>query len=334
MRKGENRLRTMSALTEIRCLLNRSSAVLVIAHVSPDGDTLGSALGLAWALRSAGVRVTLSCADRVPAVYRFLPGSEAFGAHALTDEDLVVAVDVSSEERLGSVYDRERDSRVGLVVIDHHVTNPAYGTVNYIRDASSTAELVLELLEHMGLPIDATVATCLLAGLVTDTQGFRTSSTTAESLRAAVRLVESGADLQLVMSSAFRQRTVPSLALWGTALQQVQYDDGVIWCVVTEELLRRSGGNGEMVNGLVNFLSSVNEAQVAIVFRQIDRDRVEVGFRAVPGVDVSQVAVRLGGGGHPQASGTTLTGDLEGIVRLTLGEVRRELRETRVGAGA
>jgi len=315
----------MNILNSVAQALGRARSVLLMSHVSPDGDTLGSALAMAWALRGVGKEARLTCADPIPSTYGFLPGVAEYAAHSLTDEDCAVAVDASDAGRLGSVYDAERFAGVPLIVIDHHRTNTRFGTINFVREASSTAELVLELLEFLGWWPDVTVATCLLAGLVTDTQGFRTTSTTADSFRAALRLLDAGADLHGVMAAAFKQRTLPSLKVWGRALQHVRYDDGVIWAVVDRDVLCQDGNNGELSSGLVNLLSTVEEALVALVFREVEAGTVEVGLRAVPGVDISRVAVQFGGGGHPQAAGCTVTGAVSDVVDRILGAVRRAL---------
>lgn len=317
----------MASLDEIGKVFERAGSFLVISHVAPDGDTLGSALGLARSLRLAGKRVTLSCADPVPAAYRFLAGSDEFAPRTWTDEDCVVAVDASDEERLGDVYDRQRFARVPLVVIDHHHTNRGYGQINFVVQASSTAELVLELLTHLELSIDPVVATSLLVGLVTDTQGFRTTSTTVDSLRAAVRLLELGADLHGVMAASFRQNTVASLRLWGAALQSIKHEDGIVWTAVTQDMLASNGTGAEAISGLSALLASTNEALVTLVFRQVDAERVEVGFRSLPGVNVALVAQQFGGGGHPQAAGCTVYGRLEQVVDAVLTAVRRAIDE-------
>ena len=320
----------MSVLSDIRDILDRSRALLLVSHVNPDGDTVGAALGLAWALRSRGQVARVACADPLAPGLRFLPGAEEFSPRTLTDEDCVLAIDTADIQRLGSVYDAERFRRVPLVVIDHHITNSRFGTVNYIDDRSSTAELVLDLIRFLEIPLDATIATCLMTGLVTDTQSFRTTSTTARSFEAAVGLIEAGADLHGVMAAAFKQRTVGSLSVWGEALCRAQYADGVLWTAVSREMLAGNGHRDDTVSGLVNFMATVDEARIAAVFHERPGDQVEVGLRSVPGVDVAVIAKHFGGGGHSQASGFTLPGTLDEVAALVV----PVLREAVVGDGA
>lgn len=322
----------MSVLDDIRDVLDRSRALLLVSHVNPDGDTIGAALGLAWALRSRGKVARVSCADPLTPGLLLMPGAEEFAPRTLTDEDCVVAIDTADIQRLGSVYDAERFARVPLVVIDHHITNSRFGAVNFVEDRSSTAELVLDLIHHMGIPLDRTMATCLMTGLVTDTQSFRTTSTTAQSFEAAVALIEVGVDLPRIMDAAFKQRTVGSLSVWGEALCRAQFERGVLWTVVSREMLSGNGHRDDTVSGLVNFMATVDEARIAAVFHERPGGEVEVGLRSVPGVDVAVIAKRFGGGGHVQASGFTMAGTLDEVAATVVPALREAAEGDGLGA--
>ena len=186
--------------------LDRSERVLVVSHVSPDGDTLGASLGMAWALRARGLFVRLACADPVPADLHFLPGCDAYTQEGPGDEDLIMVIDASDLERIGHIYRADAFEATPVVNIDHHVTNLRFGDIDYLTPKASTAELVLDLITDWGIPLDKVIATCLLTGMVTDTRGFRTNSATAEVLRATVRLVDAGASLPAIMDAVFNHR--------------------------------------------------------------------------------------------------------------------------------
>ncbi len=318
----------MSPKSEIRAILERCRSALLISHVNPDGDTLGAALALAWALRGRGMVARLSCADPIPTALQFMPGAAGYGVRSRTDEDCVISVDAADLPRMGEVYDAARDGDVPLLVIDHHVTNPCYGTVNFVDERTSTAELVLELIDYLGITIDETIATCLMTGLVTDTQGFRTSNTSASTFETAGRLVVAGADVQAIMRAAFKQRTVESLAVWGQALAGARFETGILWASITRDMMSGNGSREDTVSGLVSLLATVEAARIAAVFHQIDEDHVEVGLRSVPGVDVAVVARRFGGGGHPQASGFTASGVLEKVAAALLPALREAASAT------
>lgn len=298
--------KTSGTREQVQRFLEGARRVLIVAHIEPDGDAIGSALGLAWALRRRGVTCALACADPVPASLRFLPGSDAFAPRWRVDEDLIVVVDTSDTARIGAIYPAEGRDDTPLVVIDHHITNVRYGDANWVAERASTCELVLELVTAMGISLDPTIATCLLTGLITDTRGFRTRSTDAATLQSAVTLMEAGASLGDVMEAVFRSRTVPMLRTWGAALSDVQLEDGVAWVEVSQEALRRAGADASAADGLSNLLSTVREAEVAVVFREVRPGVVDVSFRSTPRVDVAAVALSLGGGGHRQAAGCLL----------------------------
>jgi phosphoesterase RecJ-like protein len=306
-------------------LLQPARRVLLITHVAPDGDAIGSLLGMGRLLSDQGKACTLACADPVPEIYSWLPGTREIVRRPSGAYDLLIVLDCSDARRMGSVFD---DSVQGLplINIDHHVTNTRFGTVNWVEPASvSTTQMVLALVEALDWSLDPAVATCLLTGLVTDTQSFRTSNVDAAALRAALQLMEAGAPLSEISQRSLSQRPLASVRVWGEAIDRLQLDDDILWTEVTREMLERWSVGGDGVTGLTNLLSGVREGRVVIVFSELEDRTVDVGMRAAPGWDVAQVALRLGGGGHPQAAGCTLEGDLAQVRKRVLAEVRSSL---------
>jgi len=291
--------------------IHNARRVVAITHVAPDGDAIGSLLGLGRALRWLGKEYTLACADPVPRRFTYLPGSEAIVTGPRGEYDLVISLDCGDLERLGAAYD---ESLVGLPIIniDHHVTNTHFGTVNWIDTrVASTAEMVLELVERLDVPLDSDMALCLLNGIVTDTRGFRIPNTPLRTMRAVLKLMEAGAQLPEITAHVFNQRPFSDICLWAKALNGVQLDGRIIWSQITRTMRQECALSEKGDAGLVNFLGTTAEADVAIVFIEEDDGRVKVEMRSVPGVDVSAVARDLGGGGHPQAAGCTLNSDLD-----------------------
>ncbi len=306
-------------------LLKPATRILLITHVAPDGDAIGALLGMGWLLSDRGKAVTLACADPVPERYGWLPGRREIVRQASGAYDLLIALDCSDERRMGSVFG-EHLRGLPLINIDHHVTNTCFGTVNWVDPASvSTTQMILELAEALEWTLDPNVATCLLTGLVTDTQSFRTSNVDATALRAALHLMEAGAPLREISARTLGQRSLASMRVWGEAIGRLHLDGDILWTEITREMLERWSVSGDGVTGLTNLLSSVREGRVVIVFSELDNGTVDVGLRSVPGWDVAQVALRLGGGGHPQAAGCTLEGDLEQVRTRVLAEVRSSL---------
>lgn len=314
-------------LTRIAAEIDRARRVLALCHVAPDGDALGSLLALGELLATLGKEVTLACQDAVPETYAWLPDSSGIVRRGSGSYDLVVSLDCSDERRMGDVYEDALRS-LPLVNVDHHVTNTYFGTVNWVEpEAVATAQMVLALAQALDWPLTESVATCLLTGLVTDTRSFRTANVDAAALRAGLQLVEAGASFSTITRRVLEQRPLTSVRLWGEAINRATLQEGVLWTEVTRSMRQRwnTGENGD--TGLANFLSGVREASIVVVFTERDDGTVDVGMRSAPGYDVSGVAIGLGGGGHPQASGCTLRGELGQVRERVLAEIQRYLSQ-------
>ena len=309
----------------IQELIGTARRILLVTHVAPDGDAIGSLLALGRLLQAQGKEVTLACEDPVPEIYAWLPGSGEIVRQAGGPYDLLISLDCSDERRMGQVL-QEGGARMPLLNIDHHVTNSRFGTVNWVEPSSvSTTQMLLELADALDWPLTEPVAVCLLNGLVTDTRSFRTYNVDIPAMEAALRLMEAGASLNEITRRVLDQRPLASIRLWGQAIDRLQLEDDILWTEVTQQMRQHLalGENGD--SGLANFLSGVRESKVVVVFTERDNGTIDVGMRSVPGYDVAQVAHRLGGGGHPQAAGCTLDGELAGVKERVLAEVRRSL---------
>ncbi|MFC2046509.1 bifunctional oligoribonuclease/PAP phosphatase NrnA [Chloroflexota bacterium] len=313
----------------IQDLILHAQRIQVVSHVAPDGDAIGSLLGLGWLLRAQGKEPSLTCEDPVPDIYRWLPGSEEILPRGRGSYDLVISLDCSDPRRMGDVF--EEDAAQGtLINVDHHVTNTQYGSVNWVDPSCvATAQMILTLADLLDWELTQQVAVCLLNGLVTDTRSFRTSNVDTSAMQAAVRLMAAGASLSEVTRRALNQLPVSAVRLWGEAIHRMHLHDDVLWTEVTNAMRQRWSRGDDGTTGLTNFLSSVREAKVVVVFTERDDATVDVGMRAVPGYDVAQVALSLGGGGHPQASGCTLEGDLAEVRERVLAEIGRSLAQQR-----
>ena len=198
-----------------------------------------------------------------------------------------------------------------IIVLDHHVTNLHFGTLNYVDPrAASTSEIVFALADALGAPIGQEAATCLLTGVVTDTLGFRTSNVTPKVLTIASRLMELGADLHRITELTLGNRPLSIMRLWGLALSRLHLEDGILWAEVTREMREQAGVPDEDDGGLVSHLITAHEARVAAVFGELNDGTIDLDLRATLPYEVASVALRLGGGGHPQASGAHLPGPL------------------------
>jgi phosphoesterase RecJ-like protein len=270
--------------------------------------------GLGRALRQIGLEPTMACADPVPTRFSYIPDAETVVQNTNDSFDLLISLDCSDLERLGRFAQILSLESTPLLNIDHHLTNLNFGDVNLVdTHASSTAEVVLQLIEYMAIPLDATLATCLLTGVVTDTRGFRTSNMTIQVMETALKLMKAGASLPYIMQHGLDRRPTAAILLWREALASLQIQRRVGWARITTDMRRAAGyvGNGDA--GLVSFLISAEDADVAAVFVEREDGQVEVGLRAMPGFDVAQVALELGGGGHALAAGFTAAGTPEEV---------------------
>ncbi len=305
----------LSALSQ---RLLQADRILLITHVSPDSDAIGSALGMVHALRALGKTATPSCADAIRDRYDVLPGHADMVTHASGPFDLVVALDCGDELRLGSMWTDLPNPKPLLINIDHHISNTHFGQINWVDpSAASTAEMVLQLTDQLGVPLNQDIATCLLYGIVGDTLGFRTSNTTPRQLQYAERCMAAGASLYESIDQQFNQRSQALVCLWGKAINVMKIKDRVVYTAISKAM-RDACGMGVSDLNLSSFLVSMNEVDRAAVLVEKDDGRVEISLRAKRGHNVSNAAVALGGGGHPLAAGTTIDGPLDAATQQVL----------------
>ncbi|MBI5670432.1 MAG: bifunctional oligoribonuclease/PAP phosphatase NrnA [Chloroflexi bacterium] len=301
---------------EASAAVEAAQKILIVTHVNPDGDAIGSMLALALALREQGKQVTTAVDGGVPDFLGYLKDSgKVIGRLKRGHFDLMVSVDASDEERTGiaGAFGRRRSQRV--INLDHHPTNTGFGDIHLVLpEAVSATEVVYEWLSRMGHPLSQPIATALLTGLVTDTMGFRTSNVTATTLGIAQQLMQAGASLTEVTARALVARSYSTIELWKRVLPLVRLEDRIISGVVAQADLAAVGLVDVTDGGLVSLLASVQEAVIAVVFKETREHRVEISLRSKPGYDVGTVALSLGGGGHTQAAGATIDGPLEAAI--------------------
>jgi len=290
----------------------RANSILLVSHIAPDGDAVGSLLGLAGPLRSMGKDIAAAIDDGVPADLRFIPGSDAVAPRVNKgDFDLLITLDSSDLERIGraGAYGMEHSRQV--INLDHHPTNTRFGEIHLIApQAVAAVEIVYDFLAFLGEDISPSTAYALLTGLVTDTQGFRISATNSRTLSIAQDLMSKGAPLSQIMAQTLNRRSYEEVELWKLALPSVRLHEGLIFATIRQCDLRQVGLEKAGDGGLVSYLLTVDQAKVSIVFKELPEEKVEIGFRAKPGYDVASLALQLGGGGHTLASGCTIAGSL------------------------
>jgi bifunctional oligoribonuclease and PAP phosphatase NrnA len=308
-------------------ILQQAHTVYIAVHISPDGDAIGSALGLALALGSLGKHCTVACADPAPASLTFLPGAKMIVAQQPGAQDVIVVLDTGDFGRLGAIYAPAAFSGRPVINIDHHLTNTRFGTINVIdQHAAAVGEMIYMLVQALGVSFNRLIATCLLTAIVTDTIGFRTGSTTARVLRAAADLIEAGASLTDIVQQSFESRPLPVLRVWGEVLSHFQVRDGVAWASIPKRVLLQYNVKEDEIKGLVNVLRGTQGVSVSALLIENGDGNVKVEFRSTGRVNVADVANALGGGGHRAASGCVLAGPLESAEERALAEIREHSR--------
>jgi phosphoesterase RecJ-like protein len=331
---------TREEIDEVIAAIGEHKDVLCVSHVGPDGDAVGSLLGMGWMLKAMGRQPTLALQDRVPDNLAMLPGAaEVVGTDAIRDDyELIICLDASSEDRMGNIYRQDAHGQIPLLVIDHHVTNTQFGDVNWVApQCAATCQMLVYLADALSVPLTEKLAECLLTGVVTDTLCFRTSNADADVLESAMRLMRGGASLADITAQTLNRRPFSLVTLWGTVLADVHLADGVIWATVSQAQFAESGYDSDSELSLSSLLVATIEADMSATFAEKADDQgatvVECSFRAKPGFDVATLAFELGGGGHPPASGCTLPGALDEVSQQVVGllqeERRRQLAEPR-----
>jgi bifunctional oligoribonuclease and PAP phosphatase NrnA len=318
----------------IKQAIDDAQTVLVLTHVDPDGDAIGSLTAVGNALARMGKQVTMACDDSVPVRFRFLPLTDKVqkGISPEAVFDLAIALDCGDESRMGRTF-ADLNQKPFLINIDHHVTNTSFGQINLVDgEATSTAEMLYELFVAIGVEITADIALSLLTGVVTDTLGFRIVGVTPRTMEITSALMAAGADLSLVTMLALNLKPLSTIRLWQLGLNQMKLDGGLAWTSLSYKAQQEIGFNSPSSVGLVNILANIEEAVMSAVLLEQQDGSVRVGFRCRPPYSVSEVALNLGGGGHPLAAGCTLDGPLAKAEALVVGMCKESITQQPVNS--
>jgi phosphoesterase RecJ-like protein len=312
------------SLRQARDLIARNQSVLLLTHQRPDGDALGSMLGLGHMLNAAGKKTYPVLTEGISSVFRYLPGSGEIRVELPPAYDISILVDCADSQRVslpGGAKARPPD-----LIIDHHVTNERFAAINLVDpEATATAELITDLAGDLGLSIPPEAAMCLLAGVVTDTLGFRTPNTGLHTLDVVERLIRAGGALPETIERSLHRRSFAAARYWGAGLSRLERDGDLVWTSLTLEDRRAAGYPGRDDADLVNILSSIEGPAAAVIFIEQDGGKIKVSWRVVSGLDVTGLAISFGGGGHPAASGANIEGSLDAVSRNVLARTKEWL---------
>lgn len=306
--------------------IGRAEDLVAVGHVNPDGDALGSALGLALAARRAGVDAVASFGGPllVGRAFDFLDQSPLVPASDVPPApDVLVVFDAASRDRIGDLAP-VADAAGTVVVVDHHVTNDGFGDIRVVDpEAGASAQLGYYLIRELGWPVDGAVGEALLTGIVTDTGRFQYSSTDGSILRVAAELVEAGVRPELLGQHLYESAPYGYLKVSAAVLGRSRLDSELrfVWSAAFTADLREAGVGWEDCDGLIDDLRIVREADVAALLKEVDGG-FKVSLRSRGRIDVGAIAAAHGGGGHHNAAGFTAAAECDAVVELVRAHLR------------
>ncbi len=314
-------------------LIKSSQRIALLAHESPDGDCIGSALGMAHILRQLGKDCVPACADAAPQNLSFLPGIEML-QQSLSDEffDLVIALDAGELRRFGRLYEDHKHflDSAQILNIDHHLSSDGCGQVNIIdTKAAATAELIVLFQQQAGLPLNKDAALCLLTGVITDTSSFQFTNTTPRTFEVAATLLRAGAIPETVVQPIYRTRPLAQVRFQAKILAHAQTSCGgrLIWSQATGATLTAAGATPEMDDNTSGLLRDVEGVQVAAFFKSYDDPKItRLSLRCAAPYNAAEICQRVSnglGGGHARAAGATFQLPIEEATDLVVAELER-----------
>lgn len=312
---------------DIAQALRAHDGFTVCGHVNPDGDCIGSVLGMAHLLRLLGkeVQPIAAMAEPLDASLASIPGADGIlRAEDARPTPVFVTVDATADERLGEAAASLRSRAAFQIVLDHHEVRACSADLCRIEpDAASTTCLVWDLARAAEVPLTKDLAACCYTGLMTDTGRFQYQNADARAFRSAAEMVACGIDVSHISQEFFQNKTVAALRIEALTVERMEFLDGgrAVLSWISKDDLQRLEARRDDCEGAINALRSIGQVQVACVLKEYDADLVRGSFRSKDGTDVAALAARFGGGGHKAAAGFTLECSLEEA----LGQVRAAL---------
>ncbi len=300
--------------------INQANKIMLIPHPNPDGDALGSVSAFMQYLRSLGKSHVVYCKTKASPKLNFLPHTDylTYDPNIWTDyqPDLLVVFDTGDLNYAGIKELIEKlDKKPKIVNFDHHNTNVMFGDLNMVqKTASSTTEVLYDFFRYNNIKINAETSTCLLTGLMTDTDNFTNGATTIKSMSIASDLINKGGNAELIRGWVFKDKSINALKLWGAVLSRLEKHEkhDIAHTYLTQKDLKKYNVTDDEAEGIANFMNSLKDGRAALILKEISDKEVKGSFRTTrDDTDVSIWAKALGGGGHKKAAGFTILGSIE-----------------------
>ena len=320
----------MELFKETISRIKEANNILIISHIGPDGDTIGSTLALADIIKNnfENKNVHFVIQHKIPDIYKFLPNSDKA---ILTNReveiscyDLAIGIDCATKKRMGyfePIYDKAKFK----INIDHHETNNSYGDLNHIvGNASSTGEIIFDFTQKMNLTITKEAAICLYTALLTDTGAFRYSNTTSNTLFTASKLIEFGANAHDIYEYCFESRPVEMVKVAAQAIANANFicENKIAYTLVDRKMLSEFGALDEHLEGIPEMLRQADCVEIAFILKETVKNEAKFSFRSKT-KDVSKICELFGGGGHKLAAGCIIKTSLEDALNQVLPEIKK-----------
>lgn len=310
---------------QIQEQIKKAKKIALISHQEPDGDALGSLNAFYEYITGLGKKVVILSSTEINPNFSFLPHNEKIisDSSVFSDLEIDTIIVVDSSNLKHTRFDEQLINHPATIInIDHHATNERYGHLNMIIDnASSTTEIIYLFFHYNKIEINRHIATAILTGLITDTDNFTNSATTALSLAIAGEMTRYGANLTNIQKHTHKNKSLDTLKLWGVILSRLNKDEEteIAYTFIKEEDLKNETLDENAVSGIANFLNSLREAKIYAVLRETGDGKIKISLRTTENdVDVASIALTLGGGGHKKAAGATMDGTIEEAIKRIL----------------
>lgn len=306
------------SIKKIKKAVDKFNRFLVVSHINPEGDAIGSQLAMASLLKRLGKKVLVLNESPVPHVLRFMKGAEGVLKEKpeVFDFDAAVILDSPDLTRVGKIAEYIKENK-SVINIDHHVSNENFAGYNWVeKDASSVGEMVFELFKVFKLKIRREEAVAMYVAIMTDTGSFKYTNTSSRTHRIIAELIDIGVKPYEIFSKIYETSSLEDTNLLGEALQslKVTAEGRISWLWVTKEMLKKTKGSLEGTEGIINFARSLEGTEIAILFRETGTEnKVKVSFRSKGKADVNKLASFFGGGGHKTASGCIMFGEIHEV---------------------
>jgi phosphoesterase RecJ-like protein len=304
--------------------LLKAKTILLTTHRNPDGDGIGSGVGLMSMLLKSGKKVDFVTKDPIPSIYNFLPYFKNIKKVDSVKKkyDIIIFLECPDKERSGKIIDFEKNA--GLTVnIDHHLGNTLYADINIVdANASAVGMQLFDFFNKIGWKIDLNAATGLYTAIITDTGSFNFANSTPQVHHAVAELIQKGVKPSFISSNVYAT-SLESTRLMAQMLAKIRVENGIGWSVITQKMFYQTGAKDSETDNFINLIRNIKQVNIAVLFKEYGSKVIKVSFRAKTGFDVNHIATLFNGGGHKYAAGCVIHKNLKEAISIVLSTIKK-----------